>query len=304
MKKLFLIGNGFDRNIELKTTYSDFRTFLVENNVDVLEFEESFPKLIIKEIELWSNFEQALSLLDTRILGNRVNNSIQSYHKEFTELDYYDVERVKFYIQDLIRQELDNLTSITKEHLKYWIDHINSNKSVKLNKSFKKESKFINFNYTNSLEKYYNVHSKDIVYVHGSFREKELIIGHGERVTETILNRQVLYSYDGEEFELSLNNDTLKLLEKDVANHCLKLVNMTNFISEVKCIYVLGHSLSSVDDYYFEYILSKLEDNAHWVFSFRSDDDYKNVTKFCYKYNIVDYEILGIDTILAKVTVD
>ena len=51
-----------------------------------------------------------------------------------------------------------------------------SNKKIKLDKN----SKFLNFNYTNTLEKIYNIEPYNIIYIHNSVHNQEnIILGHG-----------------------------------------------------------------------------------------------------------------------------
>ncbi len=59
--KLIIIGNGFDLNHELKTSYSYYRSFLNDNYNGLLHDFEEFPWLDSKCVsDLWKDVEMSL----------------------------------------------------------------------------------------------------------------------------------------------------------------------------------------------------------------------------------------------------
>lgn len=63
MSLLFILGNGFDRAHNLKTSYSHFKKWLLtKGRVDVIsELQSIFPEKQGSEFILWSQFEKALT---------------------------------------------------------------------------------------------------------------------------------------------------------------------------------------------------------------------------------------------------
>lgn len=66
MKPLFILGNGFDRAHDLKTSYWHFKKWLMTHGrLDVIaELQSLFPAQQDGEFLLWSQFEKALTLYD------------------------------------------------------------------------------------------------------------------------------------------------------------------------------------------------------------------------------------------------
>ena len=67
MRIVYIIGNGFDLSLGLKTKYSDFYNYLNQN------YESCSPSLrgLLKDVgadcELWSNMESALGLYTEKL---------------------------------------------------------------------------------------------------------------------------------------------------------------------------------------------------------------------------------------------
>lgn len=76
MNFTFVIGNGFDINLGLKTKYTDFYEYIERNNL--LEDNMFFEK-IRENVEYWEDFEKMLGIMtcfhkDITIFKNRINN--------------------------------------------------------------------------------------------------------------------------------------------------------------------------------------------------------------------------------------
>ncbi|MCH3968623.1 MAG: bacteriophage abortive infection AbiH family protein [Atopobiaceae bacterium] len=168
------------------------------------------------------------------------------------------------------------------------------------------ESYFITFNYTNTLEDVYQIDESKILHIHGKLNEP-LIWGNDKHVIEgnvidvapnydSIIDGRVPYgsndgfaSYSGyaaQQDSIAQGSTTVSDAS-DVAVSTLsaignamvktidvnKLVDFINVIpGDVSTIYVLGHSLGSVDGEYFEQI-DKRCPRAKWVISYRCKKD-------------------------------
>lgn len=154
MKITFLIGNGFDLNIGLKTTYSDF----VSEYSKIKETSEILDKLhthINKNSELWSDAEIALGMY-TNEFRTGEGDKFTKCHKDFCEhlaiylkrqeelMDYETSKekikkafaRLNSISRNFPSQEREALESLYKKHLAEAL-------------SFQ----FICFNYTFTLDK-------------------------------------------------------------------------------------------------------------------------------------------------------
>lgn len=94
MNITYLLGNGFDVNLGLKTRYKDFYTFycnlpLKEESEAVMEFR----KAIEKEHENWSDLEESLGRYTNKI---KTIEDFKLIHNDVTKhLNYYLLEEQK-----------------------------------------------------------------------------------------------------------------------------------------------------------------------------------------------------------------
>lgn len=134
-------------------------------------------------------------------------------------------------------------------------------------------ARFLNFNYTPSLERLYGVPSGNIVYVHGSAVQpnEDIILGHGWHHTpEDFLNRHVdpeaadVRVMEGNRIIDDYFSMTFKPTEEIIARNRPFWASCAS-ASE---IFVLGHSLAPVDQPYFCEIIGALARRpASWTVS-------------------------------------
>lgn len=280
MKKLYIIGNGFDRFHGIPSSYTDFRNFLYHakdarvlktsnsfNYIDTTNLTEeekvrwSFADAMSKYIqsdELWSNFEYALSTLDYDELMEYASEHLVSYYSD----DFRDRDNHSY--QVVLEDELSFVRKIEK-HLKEWVvylEHKQISPQLRFNSD---ESHFITFNYTSTLENGYGIEDKCVTHIHGSLQSGELIYGHGIsnvfsaheyddiRMTE---GSQIIKSY----FESS-KKDTNIIIHQNGA--------LWNSLCNITEIVVIGHSLSYVDLPYFKFIYNcTLNNDPVWRYSY------------------------------------
>ncbi|KFZ26384.1 MAG: hypothetical protein KQ78_01325 [Candidatus Izimaplasma bacterium HR2] len=292
---LIVTGNGFDLYHGLPTNYSDFRKFLFECGLtEAVDFEEVFSDITLDKTKLWANFENGLANINLGKLAALVSENVQGYEEEFAGFDYIDYERVNHYFNHIVDDELFRIFDVLITHLRNWIYEVNLLSKNQIG-SFLEKSIFVSFNYTNTLEKSFGVEDKDLIHIHGTQSDNELFIGHGEKMTSIDNGEQIPYVYFNKEFQLTLSEKDLEFLEKDVYKHCLKLDTFIDLYQDVQNIYVLGHSLSSVDDYYFQYFLDNVHDTVNWYFSYFNTSDIDKIHKFCSKHNIEEYQLNTMD---------
>lgn len=155
--KIIIIGNGFDLNLGLKTSYKDF---IESENFDLLVEKENTLALYLdekREINNWVDIERELT-----------NYSIQIQDDKKTVKD--DFKELKNSLIDYLKEAQEK--------------EINQNsKAFEMIKSEISDTDIIfNFNYTNSVFKIGeilgipNIASKHS-YVHGSIENKDIIFG-------------------------------------------------------------------------------------------------------------------------------
>ena len=210
MTTLIITGNGFDIAHNLPTEFSKFMSYISEGNDD--NFYSSLIKYIPQDF-LWSSFEEALSYLDYEQLKDDNSHFLLNYGDEYwKDSAHHDY-------QYMIEKELSFADSIQK-YLYHWIKSINTNVIPKFDsKIINNENIFINFNYTDTLEKVYNIKPNRILYIHGCVNHgNNLIVGHHDNslfkkstvAFDNIEEQQLFYDYDTVDVRVFEADDIIK----------------------------------------------------------------------------------------------
>ena len=178
--KLFLIGNGFDRWQGLPTSYDNFRQYYFEHILEIskqLRIKTEVDKAgnIITPVEkifgdilnpkklpgefFW-NFESSMALLDDQNIALYFGKSDKGVYQ----------------MQETLNAALEILRKVFGD----WIKSI-SIEDKETGYIFDDSCYFINFNYTNTLEKRFQVDERNVNYIHGDFSDAESIVfGHSK----------------------------------------------------------------------------------------------------------------------------
>lgn len=263
-KKLFIIGNGFDLYHGIDTSYYSFANYLKENDYRTYEIVEQY---IIPEIDLWSDLEILLADIDTDSIIDNAEQYLISYaDEEWSDSYHHDYEFEIEKICDAVSKDLlDNFS--------HWVRQIEIENFRRVHlKCIDKNALFLNFNYTNTLQKIYSVSNDRILHIHGSAMNDSspLILGHGwQRKEYELLSRSNDENTDvrvagGNELIDDLLSRTFKPTKKIICKN-KAFFNRLHTVTEV---FVLGHSLSEIDKPYFVEILKKVRPDATWTISY------------------------------------
>ncbi len=257
MDVTFLIGNGFDLGIGLKTGYKDFYNVYCQSKSSDSEILQHFKSDILKEPETWADFESAFGEY--------------AYH-------FKDAEDYMQLFEDFIRQfslYLENEESAfddskTEEMLRgmkkalssyYDIRPADKDTVVSLIESYRKNFNFISFNYTCCLDKCIDAVKSspnslasisgeigELVHVHG-YTDKDLIMG----VNDASQIENEAFSQD----ETVLNE-----LVKPRQNEIIKMnydYRATQIINRSQIICVYGMSIGETDQKWWKLIMQWLQ---------------------------------------------
>ncbi|MFC0233929.1 bacteriophage abortive infection AbiH family protein [Vagococcus entomophilus] len=296
MATLFIIGNGFDLAHGLPTSYNHFKEYLrteydYDYNEKPLLWEQSTTmpdgdeKYELKEcahiidhmvsnvgrgltsIELWSDFEKALGLLDFQEIEEEI---FEQYDNEgdvnpfktgnLYEDAYGDLEKIMKYVKKLFKEWIK-----TVEIPELYDSLSNMDVYETLSDLFETvdDPIFLTFNYTDTLEILYR--EEKITHIHGSVNNP--IIGHGDN---TIVEE---LAYHQDEF--------INRISADLSKPCKSIVEQnSNFFKDIENditdIYTYGFSFSDVDAIYIKEIIKRM--------------DTKNVVWFLQNYNLNNHE--------------
>lgn len=284
MNILFMIGNGFDINLGMKTSYSNFYEYYLsipcDNNI-INKFKKDIDNPKNKK---WSDLELALGKYSINIdneddyilIIEDINKNLKEYLASENNNYVIDV------LTDFVKSELMNF-------VKYF-----SNKSKATYNSYVKEEcnknyNFISFNYTNTLEKIFkvtppltvsnkNINNKlysiiinKIIHVHGTLNDS-MILGVND---ETQISNFLLRTNRVKEYlikpEMNENSETLRDEE------CSKL------ISEANIVIIYGMSIGDTDKYWWEMLMKKfISDPEMIIVIVNYDENYESVFKHLY----------------------
>lgn len=243
---LVIIGNGFDVAHDIKSKYKHFKEYCNFykkcNGVDEL-FELNGD---------WNNIELGLTNYDVIRL---LESERYSYDWELRQL-------YELFLKWVDSLEINNVQPLTHYELH-------------------KDSWYLTFNYTETLERIYNIPNSQIFHIHGSRlnKDKNYIFGSGEERDITHLE---LYSGDFadkyeeiEEIMVTMNLDYTKPIW-ELSQKVKKLLED----KDIQMIKVHGHSMGKVDWPYFEEIINKVGDWTLWSIDYYNEDDVARIKRF------------------------
>ncbi|WP_081411689.1 bacteriophage abortive infection AbiH family protein [Chryseobacterium gregarium] len=286
--RLYLIGNGFDITHNLNCKYCHFHTYLKNHRYDVLDCMAKFYD-IEEDSELWSDFETNLeknivyeSLKD--IIGDNTPNFMSD---DFRDGDWYDAEIS-------VEQECDELLQYIRNGFEEWIISLEVDL---LSKKFnlKNDDFYITFNYTETLERIYEILDSNILHIHHKVGEK-LIFGHGKK-TDAFNVREALYGDQNifEEVDEYGNVESSEIGHEKFAENAViafydkmrkpteEVINHNHLffskLSPIEEVIIWGLSYSDVDFPYIEKVLNSVNENVIWTLSYFSETDKHNAIR-------------------------
>ncbi len=260
--KLYIIGNGFDLYHHLPSSYCDFRDFIKEKDPFIFGIIE---KYLDYTGAFWHAFEINLSNLDEFQLIHDVLRSLGA--------DGWDEDALENY-EPLLEYHTIGMFRQLKNYMIDWIRHLNILPLSRKYPDICSDSLFISFNYTNTLERYFHIHSDQINYIHGNAQDTncDLILGHNMDKSDLIYDvddnqerqgRIVVRSF------LEYSRKPFEQIIKDNQRFWEKLSSVTEII-------IIGHSLSLVDIPYFKTIATHVSKKCLWNVSYYNEADAEN----------------------------
>ncbi len=272
-EKLYIIGNGFDVWHNLPTSYQCYNCFMCKNHPQTHDrighiFNRQNANL------LWSNYENMLSQIDiVELVSRNIGNWVVMSEKNF---------KIAF----------DTLDNDIRSHFHEWVNQIDYSMATTDRLKLDTNAAFLNFNYTNTLERLYEVSPHNICYIHGDTGNNALyrpVIGHGDssvgKIDQSKKDKihKIVCDYgehpnwttDLEDFfEVILMETEIFLtgLKKDTKYYISEHQDWFNRMDDIKDIYIMGHSLSTIDAPYFTKIRNIAPD-AKWHVSYYGEKD-------------------------------
>lgn len=266
---LVIIGNGFDIWQKLDTSYFRFKEYLlahIDNIMDELQIDKiiitgSKGKRTITPVEIvygkslelkdlkddfWRCFESSLGKIDAQYLN-------LFFDKEDEDLEWMlevieDARRIfekafNDWVKTLNVEDDRDFAEFKKQH---GLENFN----------FGENCYFINFNYTETLEKRFHIEEDKIFHIHGQCQDEDVVFGHALHPQEP---QHELQQFGGRFAGLyhieTLLYETDKHVQNNIMELCFNLALSGVDVASIKNIFVLGHSLGDADLEYFDFIM-------------------------------------------------
>ncbi|MDH5935631.1 bacteriophage abortive infection AbiH family protein [Vibrio splendidus] len=275
MNKLYIIGNGFDLHHGLPTSLTGFRNYseysdfyrLYENGVFMMSANQTLD-------EHWQHLETNLANFDVDEL---IEYASQYYDDDPHENQFvYEIENAIGAITTGLKEDLNKYLSLAENHT------VEQAKILQLDTS----ARFLCFNYTNTLERIYNIPSDRICYIHGKLNSSEapIVVGHGMEASEykvqppidiSTLSEQEIEAFSDSyspdyEYAVSEAHGYFKRSYKDT-DSCIQASSLfLQSLVDIDRVMILGHSIAEIDEPYFGYINKIVGSNCQWWASYHS----------------------------------
>lgn len=258
---LYIIGNGFDKHHDIPSGYQDYRRWLEDKEFWDL-FETIDGLFGYTDDDWWSHFEENLASVETLKIASE--EAFQNYpdfgSDSFRDRDWYDAEL------SVERKMKDAYNDIVHSFNK-WVLQLPSGNSAKIIK-IEKDSIFLTFNYSPTLENLYGIRPHKILHIHGKAgTDEELILGHG--LTYSDIEKRMGERVDEGDYVLQRAKEAAVF---SVASHRKKVGQILedhnqwfDNLKHITHIHILGHSLGDVDLPYFYKIFESCDRNRIFV---------------------------------------
>lgn len=306
IRNLYIIGNGFDIHHCIPSRYADYLNWLKNNK------KTTYNKIVdlyndADENEWWNEFETNLGYFEIREKIENISFVCQPDEDDFEKMRVIDTTVGAWEAET----EIGGVINAIKDTFHEWVDSlpqasINNKVNIDVKDSF-----FITFNYTLTLECLYKIERDKILHIHGSLNDDEYILGH-KRTHEDIESDAEKYvnPYDGKqdpsEYGLdAIDDEITENTKNEVINQVMSIAKpigqiiqkyskLFNQFSNVENVFIYGLSFSEVDKPYLEKVIRSVPQNAKYIISYYTKKDYDNINKFLTNYHI-NYELVMLE---------
>lgn len=297
MEHLYIIGNGFDKHHWIESGFDDFGRWLKENHSSL--FYQLVSIYSISDKKEWQQFEHILGELNVTYQVEEIMEDRRPNWMSLPDDDraFNNAKRDYEAAPEVARYTFEDLFEEVRYTFVEWINQLNEPERKQMI-TMEKNSTFVTFNYTDTLESLYKIAANQIIYIHGcAKRGEKLELGHGKTVEDiqSEYYSQIPEDVDSQEqiehFYANANDwveeDTyMEIIQRladqrkpveDLIGKLNKLLldNMTDIVH----IHIYGFSFSDIDMPYIATIANHINRNrVMWEVTYYADDE---AMRFC-----------------------
>lgn len=275
-RKFYIIGNGFDLWHGIPSSYGQFKKFVREHDFHLLEAVENY----LPADDNWSDLEFAIGKIDA---GNIIDD-FEHFMMSYGAGDWSDSGHHDFQYE--VTRILECLSTGLRYRFTQWIRQLPIPTPVTTRKRLQTidpTARFLTFNYTSTLLELYGVPDIHVLHIHGraNHPDDNLILGHAwnprERTSPNDRSDIDTRLTEAQGILDGYFSSTFKPSTRLIQEHH----SFFEQLADVEEVYVLGHSLSTVDEPYFQALLAIPGiASARWHVACRSNSDvYANTAR-------------------------
>lgn len=251
----FMLGNGFDISLGLRTKYSDFYEYIKDDFYKNGNMQNEILGNIKENIELWSDLELGLGDY-TKHIGSDESKLNKFYDDKFDLdiklRDYLKREQDRIDWRD--NSNIDKVRRIFFNSIYKFYDFLKPTEKDEIIKIIKDRSlsyNLISFNYTNIIENCKKIIPSNVIksfYIHGSLENENAILGVND-------SEQINNEYFKESNEMLIAMCKLEI-NKFLGEYKKEQLETILYNSEIVCIF--GMSIGDTDKYWWNKIVTNL----------------------------------------------
>lgn len=298
MKIVYIVGNGFDINLGLKTKYNQFYEYYKEidsSSERILKLKEN----INNDYKNWSDLELALGEYTSNL------NSLNEFDEVFEDIlenlaNYLQIEEDKFELNNIdIDKFLDFLCFPEKSLLARDKNDITTYKTNWSSQNWLVN--IITLNYTNILDKI--IDNRTDNYKIGTNNKSSIYLNGLEHIHGYINDRMIMGVNDITQIKNSSLHNNRDVLEAIVKSQCNKAHKHTiddkciSQISNANLICIFGSSIGETDNFWWELIGDKLKNNVCRLIIFARCEDISLIKGYKKERKVREYKELFLSKI-------
>ncbi len=267
MQILYIIGNGFDLNIGLKTSYNDFYQYyktVKSDNVNVQKLKDN----ISKTYDSWADLEIALGNYTQHLnTTDEVDDILFDIGEELSK--YLHLEEKKLANCEFNQRKFFDYLCFP-ENLFLPADN---EKLLGIKSQWKNHQWNLNiytFNYTSVIEKIFGDKQKNVLLAHHN-NNMPIQLGEIKHIHGYLDNDMVIGVNDASQIKnesFHSNRDVLEYIVKSECNHANRSNidrQLTSKISVANLICIFGSSIGETDNKWWELIGERLKSDCHLI---------------------------------------
>lgn len=280
-ERLYVIGNGFDVRHRIDSKYTDFKEWVRKNkDADLIGLMDTF---FSNECDFWADVENAL--------GDYREGEITEFCEPISSEDfkYEHPGQWQAGVEDGIPYIFENAMERFRDAFDEWVRSIEID-GIEPDMILPAASKYLSFNYTETLELFYHVPEKNVRHIHGCrmIDGDEFVLGHNNM-------RDVNEPYEDDGELLPYQNAYSEVIEvmnqwaKDPKVIISRNKGFFSSLSDCRAVCVMGLSYNAIDMPYLQEVAAKVTPGCKWWLYYYSKKDYERAIVAAKSLKLKDY---------------